>query len=96
MTHSEVIDHLAEHLQLSKTEVRRLLEQTTDVIRRLLDQERIIHVPDLGTFQTKERDKRKGFHPQRKQHMMLPKRRVVSYHPASSLRNHVKNMRIER
>ena len=96
MNHSEVIDHLAEHLEYPKSEIKRLLEQTTDVIRQLLDQERIIHVPDLGTFQTKEREKRKGFHPQRRQYMMLPKRRVVSYHPASSLRNHVKNMRIER
>ena len=96
MTHTEVVEYLAEHLEHSKAGVRRLLSHTTETIKQLLDRERILVIPRLGTFETKEREKRKGFHPLRRQFMMLPRRRVVTFHPGSSLREHVKNMRVER
>ena len=96
MTHTEVIDYLSERLEYSKAEVRRLLGQTTDVVRQLLDRERIIIIPRLGTFYSKKREKRRGFHPMRGQYMMLPPRRVVHFHAGSSLRRYVKDMRVEK
>ena len=94
MTHIEVIDYLSEHLETSKAEMRRLMEQSTSVITQILDREYAITLPRLGTFNTKKRQKRRGFHPRRKQFMMLPQRRVVSFRAGTSLRNHVKNMRV--
>lgn len=96
MTHTEVIDFLAEHLQQSKSEIRRVLTQTTDVFKQILDQKDFLMIPRLGTFVTKLRDNRKAFHPQRRQFMILPRRRIVHFHAGASLRNHVKNLRVER
>ena len=96
MTHTEVIEYLAENLQQSKAEVRRLLTQTTDAFKQILDRKDFLMIPRLGTFVTKLRDKRKGYHPQRDQYMILPRRRVVHFHAGASLRNHVKNLRVEK
>ena len=96
MTQKEATDYLAEQLNRSRSEIQRLLDQTTQVIQKVLDGERDIVLPGLGTFQTKLREKRRGFHPRRRQYMMLPPKRVVSFHAGLSLRNYVKNMRIEK
>ena len=96
MTQKEATDYLAEQLEHSKSETRRLLDKTTQVMTQLLDGEHDIVLPGLGTFRTRLREKRRGFHPQRKQFMILPPKRVVSFHAGISLRNYVKNMRIEK
>ena len=94
MTHTEAIDYLSEHLGYSKVGIRRLLGHTTDVLKQLLDQDRTIILPRLGTIYTKKREKRRGFHPIRRQYMMLPPRHVVLFHAGSSLRRYVKDMRV--
>jgi nucleoid DNA-binding protein len=96
MTQKEATDYLAEQLNRSRSETQRLLDQTTQVMQEVLDGERDIVLPGLGTFHTKLREKRRGFHPRRKQYMILPQKRVVSFHAGLSLRNYVKNMRIEK
>jgi nucleoid DNA-binding protein len=96
MTHTEVIEYLAEHLKQSKSEIRGLLRQTTEVLKEILDREDSITLPRLGTFHVKKRQKRRGFHPRRKQYMILPPRRVVSFHASQSLRDRVKDVRIEK
>ena len=94
MTHSEVIEYLAEHLEQSKSEVQRLLKSTTEVIKQALDRGYVIRLPRLGTFDTKNRRNRRGYHPQRGQYMILPPKRVVTFHSSTSLREHVKNRRL--
>lgn len=90
MNHSEVVDLLSERLETTKKDVTGLLRQFSNVFRTLLDNETALTLPDLGTFQTVERGERKGYDPGRKQHMILPKKRVLSYHPSEPLREDMK------
>ena len=89
MNHSEVVDFLAGYLERPKTVVRDRLSRTFDVFTKLLDEKQDIVVPRLGIFETKVRQERKGFHPQVKKYMILPKKRVVTFHTGTSLRHHV-------
>ncbi|NQT24524.1 HU family DNA-binding protein [candidate division KSB1 bacterium] len=90
MKHSEVVAALSEQLEISKPEVSKLLDHFSNVFRKLLDNETTLTLPNLGTFKTIERGKRKGYDPGRKQHMILPPKRLLSYHPNSTLRVEMK------
>ena len=96
MTYTEIVEHLAEHLEFPKTKIRQIIKQVTENCKQVLDNEKDITFPRLGTFQTKMRQKRKGFHPQLKQYMIIPKKRVVTFHAGTVLKDHVKNIRIEK
>lgn len=93
MTHTEVIRYLSENLQMSQKDVREMLGDCVDIFKEYLDDEKDIYVPGLGTFHAVHRDKRKGFHPIKRQFMMLPHRRVVTFHASSTMRDRFKNGR---
>lgn len=90
MNHSEVVTVLSENLKLSKQEVTKLLHYFSIVFRTLLDNDTSLALPDLGTFKTAERGKRKGYDPGRNQRMILPPRRALTYHPSSPLKDKIK------
>ena len=90
MKHSEVITALSEQLEISKQEVSNMLEHVSTVFRKLLDNDTSLTLPSLGTFQIVERGERKGYSPLRKQHLILPRKRVLTYHPSSRLKDEAK------
>lgn len=89
MNHSEVVDFLSGYLDRPKTVVRERLAKISEVFTELLDRERDIVVPRLGSFETRMRHERKGFDPGKKKYMILPRKRVVTFHTGASLRHHV-------
>ena len=88
MTQKEVIEYMSERLQKSKAETRRILLQFSGFITSILDKDRSVYLPGLGTFKTKIRKKRKSYHPQKKQMMMLPPKRVLAYKAGKPLQTH--------
>jgi len=95
MNNSELIRRLSERLRLSQREIRRLLKRSTEIFKKTLDEGLSFTIPEFGTFGTHVRQKRKAYNPHRKRFMMLPPKRVVSFHPGSALKGHVKSQRVD-
>ncbi len=94
MNNSEVIKHLSERLGLPQREVRRLLKGSTEIFKRTLDQDLSFTIPQLGTLGTHVRQKRRAYNPHHKRFMMLPPKRVASFHQGSALRDHIRYQRV--
>ena len=95
MTHTEVVHYLAENLQMTQKDVRELLGECIDTFKEYLDDEKDVYIPGLGIFHSAHRDERKGFHPIKKRFMMLPHRRVVTFHASSTLKDRFRNGRTQ-
>ncbi len=95
MRNSEVIEHLSERLGLSQREIRRLLKASTEIFKETLDEDLSFTIPALGTFGTHVRQRRKAYNPHRKRFMMLPQKRVVSFHPSSVLKDNVRHKKVD-
>jgi nucleoid DNA-binding protein len=94
MNNSEVIKRLSERLGLSQREIRQLLKRSTEIFKKTLDEDLSFTIPEFGTFGTHLRQKRKAYNPHHKRFMVLPPKRVVSFHPSSVLKDHVKAQKI--
>ena len=90
MTNSEIIKNLSLHLGKSQVEIKRLLKSSTKIIRDTLDEDIGITVPYLGTFSSYFRKERKSFNPYHKKFMLLPPKRIIRFHPGSSIKNELK------
>ncbi len=95
MNHSEVVKRLAERLKLSQREIKNLLDNCTKVFKRTLDEDTDFSIPELGTFKTQLREKRKSYNPHYEKYTMLPPKRVVNFSPSSVIKDKVKSRRIE-
>ena len=93
MTHSELIKALSTRLDFPQVELKPLLEKSFEVMRDILDKGSNITIPGLGTFYTLLLKKRKSYNPYHKRFMMLPQKRVLRFHPGTSIKNEMKNRR---
>lgn len=95
MNSHEVIGHLSERLGLSQREIRRLLKGSTEILNKTLDEDLSFTIPRLGTFGTHVRQRRKAYNPHHKRLVILPPKRVVSFHPSSVLKDRVRYKRVD-
>ncbi len=95
MTNSELIKKLSLRLGQSQAETKRLLNCSTDIFKKILDNDINITIPGLGTFRVTVRQKRKSFNPYHKKRVMLPRKRIVAFRPGSVIKNELKGERIE-
>ena len=93
MNNSELIKNLAERLQKPQTELKRILETSSRVIKEVLDKDTIITIPGLGTFRTALKKKRKSFNPHHNKFMMLPPKRVLKFRVSGPLKDALKERR---
>ena len=94
MNNSEFIKNLSERLGQSQREIKRLMKCSTQIVKKILDEDLSFTIPKLGTFKTHFREKRKSFNPHYKKFMMFPPKRTVTFHPSSYLKEHVKKQNI--
>lgn len=90
MTNSEIIRNLSLRLGKSQVEIRQLLKGSTKIIKDALDKDMGITIPGLGTFSTSFKKKRKSFNPYYNKFMFLPPKRIIQFHPGSSIKNELK------
>jgi len=95
MTSSELIKTLSSRLELPQVEIKRLLKGSEKIMKDVLDQDVGITIPGLGTFFTHVRNKRKSFNPHHKKFMMLPQKRIISFHSSSTIKDELKFKRLE-
>ena len=95
MTNSELIKTLSSRLGQSQIETKRLLKSSIKIIKEVIDDDVSVSIPGLGTFKTFIKSKRRSFNPYHKKFMMLPLKRVVKFHPSSSIKNELKFTRLK-
>jgi len=94
MTNSEIVKILSSRLGKSQLESKRLLNSSVEIMKQVLDHDVGLTLPGLGTFKTSVKKKRKSFNPYHNKFMLLPARRVVTFHPGSTIKNELKNKRL--
>lgn len=94
MTQTEWFQTLAQRLDVTPEEVKRLIQGSAQVMKTVLDEDWGFTLPGLGTFHAAVHPSRKGYSPRLRRHVMLPTRRVVGYHPSAPLRTALKFKRV--
>lgn len=92
MNTAEVVEALAKNWDMSQAETRRLLDLILHTFTDHLARGTGFTVPELGTFGTHTREKRRSYNPHYEKYMMLPPKRVVDYSPSKGLKEDAKEM----
>ncbi|MGF1669047.1 MAG: HU family DNA-binding protein [Balneolaceae bacterium] len=93
MNYSDLVKKLADELDLSQAETKRLIRDVTDILTENLGNGKGISIPDLGTFTVRTKDPRKVYNPHYKKYILTNPKRVVEFTPASNLKENLKYVR---
>jgi len=88
MTKAELIAAISEKAGLTKAQAESAFSATFEVITIAMKNEKVM-VPGFGGFSTKVREARKGRNPATGMEMIIPKSTVVSFKPATQLKETV-------
>ncbi|UCH09619.1 MAG: HU family DNA-binding protein [Fidelibacterota bacterium] len=94
MTHTEVVQTLARRLDISQRQAHDLLKDTVSLLTETLSEEKGVTIPDLGTFGTHIRQQHKAYNPSYKGLIILPTKRVVSFHPGTGLKGDLSDVEV--
>lgn len=88
MTKSELIAAISEKTGLTKAQTESAFSATFEVITEAMKKDKVM-VPGFGGFSTKVREERKGRNPSTGVEMTIPRAIVVSFKPATQLKEKV-------
>ncbi|MEA2076410.1 MAG: HU family DNA-binding protein [Candidatus Marinimicrobia bacterium] len=86
MNTSELIQSVSEKSEISKTESKDLYEALTSIMESHFTSETGIVIPQFGTFNIKEKNSRQSFNPASREYVLLPKKLLLTFVPASQLK----------
>ncbi len=95
MNNSEILKLLAQRTGLTLKETKQLFKQTVGVFSETLGNYVGFSIPDLGTFGTHIREARQAYDLNRKAHVQLPPKRLVSFSPAVGLKEEIKEIGVK-
>ena len=70
---------------LSKVDATRIVETILELIKSALEQGDKVKISGVGTFTVREKHPRRGRNPQTGEEIMLPGRKVLTFHPSKVL-----------
>ncbi len=89
MTKADLIDTLAEEIDLSKRQVGEIVDMVLDEIRNALVKGDKVQLIPFGSFVVRDRAKREGRNPKTGEKLMIPARRVPAFTAGKGLRDAV-------
>lgn len=95
MNNSDVVSALANNWDMTQKETRQLLDAIINTFKDNLAQGVSFTIPQLGTFDSHTRARRKSYNPGEEKFMMLPPKRVVDFRPNEGLKEEMKDIDIE-
>lgn len=87
MTKTELVDAVAEGMQLSRADAQRTVEGVLGKIAEGLARDGKVLIQGFGTFSAKTRKARKGRNPQTKEEILIPATKTVTFKPGQELKN---------
>ncbi|MEL7834200.1 HU family DNA-binding protein [Fodinibius sp. Rm-B-1B1-1] len=95
MNTSDLVAKLADHWDMTQSDARELLDTIIHTFNDNIAAGKRFTVPELGTFGTNTRKKRKSFNPHYEQYMMLPPKRVVEFNASKGIKEDLKKVDID-
>ena len=95
MENSEIVQKLAERLEISPKESQRLIKALVKLFTEKLGKNNKFSIPGFGVFGTRVRKERKAYNPATKTVQRIPKKNVVYFRPASQLKKQMRNVEIK-
>ena len=93
MNQGELIDELADATDLTKADVKRVLDAQSEVVTKYLakakEEDEGISIPGLGKFKAKKRAARTGRNPQTGEEIKIPARKVPTFSASKALKEAV-------
>ncbi len=90
MTKTDMIDRLADQLNMPKAQVRKVVDALVEGVTQTLVRGEKVQVSGLGTFEVRTRKAREGRNPQSGEKITIPARNAVGFKPAKPLKEAVK------
>ena len=85
MTKADLVEVVMNHADMPKDEAVRLIETFLELIKSCLERGEKMKISGVGTFTVREKTARRGRNPQTGEEIVLPGRRVLSFHPSKVL-----------
>jgi integration host factor subunit alpha len=89
LTKADIADSLSKELGMTKNRSFEVVETVLDLIKKTLGDGEDVLISGFGKFCVKDKKQRKGRNPQTGADMVLPPRRVVTFHCSGNLRNKI-------
>ncbi|MGV9535044.1 HU family DNA-binding protein [Streptosporangium sandarakinum] len=86
MNKSQLIDAVAEHAELPKAVVAKVLSATFDVVPLAVAAGDPVTIPGFGTFETVERAERTGRNPQTGAELRIPASKAPKFRPGGAFK----------
>ena len=85
MTKADFVEALMNRADMTKDEAVRIVETVLELVKSSLEKGEKVKISGVGTFSVREKTARKGRNPQTGEEIVLPARRVLTFHPSKVL-----------
>ncbi|NJP06417.1 MAG: HU family DNA-binding protein [Chloroflexaceae bacterium] len=86
-----VIERIGNESNLTRQDVRKVLDAATEVIAEALANGERVTLPGFGTFEVRDRAERSGLHPQTREPITIPARKTPYWSASPSLKTAVRD-----
>jgi DNA-binding protein HU-beta len=90
MTKQDLIDHMAQEANITKTQAKKSLDALIGGVTKSLKQKQAVTLVGFGTFTTATRAARKGRNPRTNAVINIPATTVPKFRPGKALKQSVK------
>jgi len=85
MNKAELINHVANSTGISKSKAAEVINAFTEAVQSSLEKSERVSLVGFGTFETSNRQARKGRNPQTGEEILIPAKRVAKFRPSVKL-----------
>ena len=89
MNKSELVEHIANHSDISKAAATRALESIVDVVKKTLKKGETVSIVGFGTFAVSKRAARTGRNPRTGAAIKIKAAKVPKFRPGKALKDHL-------
>lgn len=90
MNNKEFITALSERTNMQQRTTQQLVGSLIGIITTCLEEDNIVVLPQLGSFEVRKKQERVIINPTTKQKMLVPPKLVVGFRPAQMLKDKMK------
>lgn len=91
LTKADIVESIAEKVEIDKNEIKRLVDQIFEEIRKSLESGENVRISGFGNFLLRDKSVRPGRNPKTGKEVDITARRVVSFKSGQKLRARVED-----
>lgn len=91
LTKADIVESIAEKIEIDKNEIKRLVDQIFEEIRKSLESGENVRISGFGNFLLRDKSVRPGRNPKTGKEVDITARRVVSFKSGQKLRARVED-----